>query len=206
MSVFDFMIQNLPYIIISCLGFVAAIVIFINNLLNGRSFKESIKQLKEDLDSMKYRTVHYQETEGKPEGTEFSQFRKDYFFDDATGELVEKELPVDVQAQINSYKDVAISAVLDRLMPKSEYGSDEVDEYYATKSELDILTDAYELAGDYIDRYGLDEDSSFDDIVAYVNDLAKKQREALVSKQKLEDTAKEVVANETQNAQTEKKA
>ena len=154
---------------------------------------------------MRYRTVHYQETEGKPEGTTFSQYRDDYFYDESTGELVKKDLPIDVQAQINSYKDVAISKVLERLMPTADGESGEVDECYATKSELDILTDAYELAGDYIDRYGLDENSSFDEIVAYVSDLAKKQRESLVSRQKLEDTAKEVVADETQkNSQTEK--
>lgn len=200
----DYIIQNLPYIIISCVGFVAAIIIFVKNLLDGKSFKDSIKQLKEDLDSMRYRTVHYQETEGKPEGTTFSQYRDDYFYDDSTGELVKKELPIDVQAQINSYKDVAISKVLERLMPTADGESDEVDEYYATKSELDVLTDAYELAGDYIDRYGLDENSSFDEIVAYVSDLAKKQRESLISRQKIEDTAKEVVADDTQKTQIEK--
>ncbi len=200
----DFILSNMPYLIVSVVGVIAAIIIFVYNLLSGKSFKDSINQLKEDLDSMKYRTVHYQESEGKPEGTTFSQYRDDYFYDESTGELVKKELPIDVQAQINSYKDVAISKVLERLMPEPDGESDEVDEYYATKSELDILTDAYELAGDYIERYGLDEDSSFDDIVAYVNELAKKQREALVSKQKLEETAKEVAADDTQKAQTEK--
>lgn len=203
MSVFDYIIQNLPYLIISCVGFVAAVVIFVYNLLSGKTFKESINQLKEDIDSMKFRTANYQEKEGRPEGTTFSQYRDDYFYDESTGELVRKELPIDVQAQINSYKDVAISKVLERLIPQ-ETAHDEVDEYYATKSELDILTDAYELADEYIDRYGLDEDSSFDDVIAYVNSLAVKQREALVSKQKIENTAKEVVADETQKTQTEK--
>lgn len=148
---------------------------------------------------MKFRTANYQEKEGRPEGTTFSRYRDDYFYDESTGELVKKELPIDVQAQINSYKDVAISKVLERLLPQ-ETAHDDVDEYYATKSELDILTDAYELADEYIDRYGLDENSSFDEVIAYVNSLAAKQREALVSATKLEDTAKEVASNATTGA------
>lgn len=180
---FDLILNNLPYFIVVVVGVIAAICSFVYSLLNGRSFKSSINKLQEDISEvMKYRTANYQEKEGKPAGSTFNRFRSDYWFDETTGELVEKPEKIDIQAQINSHKDVALSRVLERLLPSETDEPSEVDEYYATKSELDVLTDAYDLAGDYIERYGLDEDSSFDEVIDYVNRLAQEQRAKLFTK------------------------
>ena len=171
---FEFIVQNLPYLVIAAVGFFAAVGVFIYNLVVTKNFKKSFIQLKEDLDMIipKKKREDYQ--------TEFSPFVKDYILDKNTNELIEKETPRNVQAEIDSYKDVALAVQLAKLMPDPRQTEDDIDEYYLAKGDLDSMIGIQELADDYRDRFHLSEDTPFEEVIKYVDRYAAEQRDKLI--------------------------
>lgn len=195
-----FIIENLPYLIISAIGLVTAIIIFFVNLANGKSFKSSFAQLKEDIESMKYRTADYQQQKnGTAPGQSFTPYRKDYFYDRSTGELVEKELPVNVQDQIDSYKDVALKTVLNRLLPPGDEDDSAADDYYRLSRDLDTMLEAHDVAEEFKERYGLDEDLDMYEVFDIMEERAKSMRADLVKKSELLKAEAEIKAEEVKN-------
>lgn len=193
------LLENLPYLIFVAVGLVAAIVIFIANLLNGKSFKQSINEFKENLQEMKFRTANYvPENENVGKQT-FSPMKKAYMLNENTGELEELEFPVNVQEQINSHKVSDLNEILDKFLTGEELPTD-VSDYYSDMSELDVMTEAYEIAEDFRQRYGMSDDVSFDEIISEVEKRNADMREKIKA-----DYAAKIVGGVNNETQTEKK-
>lgn len=171
----EFVLDNLPQVILVAVGVLAAIAMFIASLFEGRSLKKSFREFKENIGMIipKKNREDYQQT--------FSEFVKDYFLDEETGELVEKESPRNVQEEIDSYKDVALNVQLAKLLPDPDQKQGEFDEYYQARGDLDDIVRMNQTLAEIREAYGLSEDANMEDIRKYIDKVVSDLKKKIVS-------------------------
>lgn len=109
----------------------------------------------------------------------FSELKKDYMLNPVTNELEEKPLPVNIQDKIQSYIDCALERALERFMPKNVVESDDVADYTDKLADLASMADAFDVAEEYRERYGLSDKMSIAEIYDFVDKEAKSLREKI---------------------------
>lgn len=151
---------------------VVALVTFVRT---GRISK--VLSIKED--NMKYRTSNYQDSKGyKPVSQAFTRKEKQYRLT-TQGKLVELPDELDIQAQVDSHKDVDLMTSIERLMPKdmAQYDDNVFDVYSYNQDFLDCAFEAEEYKREVCARYGFDNTLSLKE----VGELLQKRNEALVA-------------------------
>lgn len=84
----------------------------------------------------------------------FDQYQPDYY-KDAKGILQEKPTPIDCQAQIDSYRETALSSILDKFLVDdqspigSDPDSDAIADYVNYGSDLDALLEMDQIIDHY---------------------------------------------------------
>lgn len=129
---------------------------------------------------IKYRTAEKAQEEER-KGLEFKNTVTDYILDPVTNELSESPVPKDVQAQIESYIDVALDRALEKFLPKVvAEDNDNVADYVQHSQDLAVMSEAYDLAEEYRERYNLDPKMSTADIYKFVGEQADKMKNDLL--------------------------
>lgn len=105
-------------------------------------------------------------------GQEFSKFEKVYHFNDQTGMCEETDELINVDELVNSARDCALSAMLERFMPV--YDDDDIGMSEEAHDRLDEVYHIGELAENYRERYNLPADYSFEQIFGFVKDESNK--------------------------------
>lgn len=141
---------------------------------------------------IKYKTAEAVQAE-LAKGQEFSETIKDYILDPVTNELEESPVPKNVQAEIQSYIDVALDRALEKFLPQVATEVDDVeDNYTAVAQDLASMGDAFDLAEEYREKLGLGADVSVADIFAKVAERAETLKQTLMNKtQKKEEEKNE---------------
>lgn len=194
MIVFEWIQENpedFIKIIFLCMSVVFNLVLFFKT--------RNVKYLKEISDLIKYKTAQTaQEVEpGKyVQNFDGSNLKPVYRLNKSTGELEITDEVIDIQQLIDSCKDIALQACLDRLMPQAETESEDLAIYDSMRDDLDEMTAAIELANDYRVQFGLG-DCSVEEVFRVVGQHADELKKKL--------NEKEIVKNEkSQEAQQEK--
>lgn len=103
---------------------------------------------------------------------EFDEYVDDYKYVEATGEIVKSPERVNFQEKIDSYRSTALDVLLDKYL-----GNDDIDagdsgyvdhDYGRLYNDLADLAECIEIANDYRDRYGLDDNMSVVDVYNFV--------------------------------------
>lgn len=103
---------------------------------------------------------------------EFDEYADDYKYIEATGEIVKSPERVNIQEKIDSYRSTALDVLLDKYL-----GNDDIDagdtgyvdhDYGRLYNDLADLGECIEIANDYRDRYGLDDNMSVVDVYKFV--------------------------------------
>lgn len=128
-----------------------------------------------------------------------SRYKPDYYLDEMKGVLVEKPQKIDIQAEIDSYRDTELSAVFDKYLPEVLMNdSPRVAERDLTK--LDRLMECSDEVEEMRTRYNLSPDLSISEVYQQVYDFYVKSLQKPVQETKQEtkqETDKEVAGNET---------
>lgn len=178
------------------------IVFFVISIMLYRK-TGNIKYLKEVVDDMRYRTPSYNVTETLDKKTgettvqvqratqSFDKLVPIYRLNKVTNELEKTDEFVDIQEQIESYKEMALQSMLDRFMPKLV---DETADYTHVQNDLDYLTECFNVAEDYRERLNLSESASVQDVFAKMKEYSDRLKSDLENYQK---GGKEVEKKET---------
>lgn len=128
---------------------------------------------------MKYRTSNYQDSNSyKPVSQAFTRKEKQYRLT-SQGKLVELPDELDIQAQVDSHKDVDLMTSIERLMPKDmdQYDDNVFDVYTYNQDFLDCALEVENYKSEVCARYGFDNALSLKE----VGKLLQKRNEALVA-------------------------
>lgn len=147
---------------------------------------------------MIYRTQDYQEKQ-KNSGTSFSNVKKEVIYDEDTNSLIETGDVIDLQEQLNSFKESSLDCILERFMPVSrdelnKCSSDEIlVSMQESKKDLLELGDMLEQVEDFRDQFGLSPFAPVSDILA---EAQRRQKELAVEidkhmKKEVNDSEKE---------------
>ena len=164
----------------------------------------NIKYLQEVLtDIMKYRTENYNVTEtvDKKSGEvtltsstpsqSFKNLVPVYRLNKVTNELEKTDDFIDVQQQIESFREMTLQSMLERFMPNQKL-VDETADFTNVKGDLDLLTETFDVAEEYREKFGMSETATVQEIFAkmksYSEDLKSKIKEKEVN-----SSAKEIV-------------
>lgn len=170
--------------IISIIEFV---VFFIFSIMLYRK-TGNIKYLTEVVDKMKYRTAHYNVTECTDKKTgevktvvnrcsqSFDKLVPIYRLNKVTNELEKTDEFIDIQEQIESYKEMALQSMLERFMPKLV---DDTADYTAIKGDLDFLTESLDIAEEYREKFGLSDTATTQDIFSHMKKYSEELKVAL---------------------------
>lgn len=155
-----------------------------------------IKNIDKEIRDMKYRTLDYREKE-KPEGTSFAYEVPQYRLNKQTNRLVELPVKKNLQESLNSFRDVALTEVIERYMPvDTTQESPVLDAYGYNSDRLDVLLTACDYADELRSKYGYTDEMSLLDMI---NDLQAKNEEIIknINKAKIteviKDESKEIV-------------
>lgn len=174
------LVDNFDLVLSVIIGFLCFFVAWFRT----GSLKKAIKQLKEYEDMIKYRTAEQAQEENRV-GQKFSNTVTDYILDPATNELEVSPVPKDVQAQIESYKDVALDRTLERFLPDQVVDdNDHIADYTQKVQDLAVIADAMDLAEEYRERYNLDPNMSVSDIYKFVNQKSYELKKTLLNQNK----------------------
>jgi hypothetical protein len=114
-----------------------------------------------------------------------------YRLNKVTNELEKTDDFIDVQQQIESFKDMALQSMLERFMPNQKL-IDQTADFTAVKGDLDMLTETFDIAEEYREKLGMSDTATVQEIYAkmksYSEDLKSKIKEKEVN-----PNAKEVV-------------
>lgn len=99
-----------------------------------------------------------------------------YRLNKATNELEKTDDFIDIQEQINSFKEQALESMFERFMPKIEDG---MADYSNLKGDLDMLTESFAVAEEYREKFGLSDSASIQDIFKYVDNYSKELKKKL---------------------------
>lgn len=130
---------------------------------------------------IKYRTNN--QTDSTFVGQSFDKFKPVYRLNKVTGVLEETDEVIDIQEVVNSCKDMALNAVLERFLPSSIVGED-VAIVAKMQDDVDKMRDVLSLAEEYRDKYNLSDSLSTQEIF---DTISKKSIEL---KEKIEEIKK----------------
>lgn len=162
----------------------------------------NIKYLKECVHEMKYRTPNYNVTEKTDKKTgevvttivrasqDFSKLVPIYRLNKTTNELEKTEDFIDLQEQIESYKEVALQSMLERFMPKLV---DETADFVNVKGDLDMLTECFDVAEEYREKLGLDDTMSIQEVYKHMTEYSKTLADNIEKVKKGGQSEKEIV-------------
>lgn len=150
----------------------------------------NIKYLQGVVDEMNYQKGNYFLTEKVDENGEvvketnpslkFTQKFNDlvpvYRLNKATNELEKTDEYIDIQEQINSFKEQALQSMLDRFMPKLV---DETADFTNVKGDLDMLSESFAVAEEYREKFGLSDTATIQDIFKEVEKYSVALKEKL---------------------------
>lgn len=120
------------------------------------------------------RLPSYRYEPGAYVGQVFSRLVTQYHFNAVKNILEELPDKLDTDQQIQSYKNIALDAVLDKFLPNVPERDVVVDRYNEQLDDLDVLLDAAGYAEDIRLKYKLDDDLSFTEVLNAVSDLSAK--------------------------------
>ncbi|QIR82315.1 hypothetical protein [Chicken microvirus mg6_218] len=148
---------------------------------------------------MKYRVASYREKE-EPKATTYVMEVPQYRLNKQTGELVELPTKKNLQEALNSFRDVALTDVIERYMPVDQSAESPVLEAFEYNSDrLDALLIASEYANELRKKYGYSDTATLSDMIA---DLQAKNAKIVQTiknatvKEDLKNEGKENVAQE----------
>ena len=152
------------YVVWAC---VVAVYAVISLVLFFRT--KDVKYIKGVYD-MIYRKPDYRESEPvSAQDFTGSQFKPVYRLNKQTGILELTDEVIDVQALIDSCRDVCLQACLERFMPDQQSDQDIIQGQFDQYSDdLDHMTDLLETAEQYRDEFGLSSSATMEDIFAEV--------------------------------------
>lgn len=188
-------IDYLPYIVPSLL--------FLCNVLSlvyTRKTGKSIHNL-EDF-NMTYRNADYRANPKEiDKGTSFPSLIPRFRLDKSTGQLVETD-PLDITKLVNSSRNVELKSLLSALEAGTAELTQQVKTQYNDYTDtLDELANALDIAEEYRERFGLDEDVSIDEIFNRIESERDKLKASLDALQKQPFKANDIVDKEvTDNA------
>lgn len=151
---------------------------FLVTLFRTGSVQKAIKNLKEYEEMIKYKVA---EKPQEVKEQEFSKTITDYILDPVTNELNESPIPKDVDAEIQSHKDVALEVALERFLPDDVQTSDKIADYADMSADLSVLADAIDLAEDYREQYNLPDDMTTKQIFAFVQKQSDDLKQSILS-------------------------
>ena len=120
-----------------------------------------------------------------------SNLKPVYRLNKSTGELELTDEVIDIQQLIDSCKDIALQACLERLMPQTETESDDLAIYDSMRDDLDEMTAAIELANDYREQFGLG-DCSIEEVFRVVGQHADELKKKLNEKEIKNEKSQEI--------------
>lgn len=104
----------------------------------------------------------------------FSPYVDDYYYDENKGELKKRDIPLNVQERINSYRGQALAQVLAKFEDLPADDDDDVEaEYFAALSDLDSLTEAMQVIEDYRAAFGMPTNATPAQVIEAVEAYAK---------------------------------
>ncbi len=155
----DFIIAHETELIYAVLSF---FIIF----FSVKKDKRYLVNILGDIKDMLYKT---ERTVSKPQSFEGDNYQPVYRLNEVSGELEKTDEVIDIQELIDSCKKDALNFVLDRFLNDSY-----VDEIFETRNEyqddLDMLTEIFQRADYYRDKFNMPADSQFSEIFQRVND------------------------------------
>ncbi len=154
----DSIFELIEYLIPLIIGIISCIITFVRT---GK-----IKNINKEVSEMKYRVASYREKE-EPKATTYTLEVPQYRLNKQTGELVELPTKKNLQEALNSFRDVALTEVIERFMPLEQSSEAPVLEAYEYNSDrLDALLIASEYANELRQKYGYADTATLSDMIA----------------------------------------
>lgn len=179
-------LELIEYLIPIVMGVISCIVTFVRT---GK-----IKTINNEVKEMKYRVASYREKQ-EPKATTYAIEVPQYRLNKQTGELVELPTKKNLQEALNSFRDVALTDVIERYMPVDQTSESPVLEAYEYNSDrLDALLIASEYTNELRKKYGYSDDATLSEMIA---DLQAKN-------EKIVQTIKNATVKERTNNESEK--
>ena len=176
-------LELIDYLIPVAIGIISCIITFVRT---GK-----IKSINNEVKEMKYRIPSYREKE-ESKATTYNLEVPQYRLNKQTGELVELPTKKNLQEALNSFRDVALTDVIERYMPVDQSSEAPVLEAYEYNSDrLDALLIASEYTNELRRKYGYSDTATLSDIIA---DLQAKNEKIVQTIKNA--TVKEDVKNE----------
>ena len=148
----------IEYLIPVIMGIISCIVTFVRT---GK-----IKSINNEVKEMKYRVASYREKE-EPKAITYNLEVPQYRLNKQTGELVELPTKKNLQEALNSFRDVALTDVIERYMPVDESAEAPVLEAYEYNADrLDALLIASEYTNELRKKYGYSDTATLSEIIA----------------------------------------
>lgn len=126
----------------------------------------------------KYRNAHYREICPSPSQT-FSEFKKDYRLDERNNVLVETGTLTNIQELIQSAVESTFDKKLDKLMPTQQPVVTDSVVLNTMQDKLALMSEAYNVAESYREKYKLADDLTPMQIFDYVTNEANKLKESI---------------------------
>lgn len=181
----------IEYLIPIVMGIISCIITFVRT---GK-----IKSINNEVKEMKYRVASYREKE-EPKATTYVMEVPQYRLNKQTGELVELPTKKNLQEALNSFRDVALTDVIERYMPLEQSSDAPVLEAYEYNSDrLDALLIASEYTNELRKKYGYADTATLSDMIA---DLQAKNEKIVQTIKNA--TVKEDVHNESKENEQKK--
>lgn len=195
-------VQELVPFILLGISLLASVIGFLVNLIRGNSVKKSVNDLFAEVAEI-YSSYQGGKTMSKYSQT-FSPYVDDYYYDENKGELKKRDIPLNVQERINSYRGQALAQVLAKFEDPPADDDDDVEaEYFAALSDLDSLTEAMQVIEDYRAAFGMPTNATPAQVIEAVEAYAKDVKTEVEAK-KVElaggQPAKEVKNEKEENA------
>lgn len=138
---------------------------------------------------IKYRTTNQTPADFIPQ--KFSNLKPVYRLNKATNELELTDEVIDIQELVNSCKEVALNAILDRFLPQIAT-SDEIVTVNRMQDDLDTMCEAINLAESYRQKYNLSDKLTYTEIFDTIYNKSVELKEKVDKSQKiLEDLENE---------------
>lgn len=167
----------------------------------------NVKYLTEALEEMKFRTASYNVTEKADDKTgevktevlrasqSFNKLVPIYRLNKVTGELENTGEFVDIQEQIDSFKETALNSMLERFMPQVV---DDTADLTQVDNDLDFLAESFDIAEEYRERFNLPDKMSHKEIFAHMKDYSVKLSEKLNVKNGGNEVEKKEIEQESE--------
>lgn len=191
MNIQDFV----PFILLG-ISLLASVIGFLVNLIRGNSVKKSVSDLFAEVSEI-YSSYKGGNTMSKYSQT-FSPYVDDYYYDENKGELKKRDIPLNVQERINSYRGQALAQVLAKFEDVPEEEDDVEAEYFAALSDIDSLTEAMQVIEEYRMAFQMPSNATPAQVIKAVEAYAKDVKSE-VNARKAEIAAKAVAAKEVKN-------